>query len=42
MLFFVKNILWIEKNVVPLRPELRAHVRVSRSKTRFLIIYLGG
>ena len=35
ILFFIKNILWIAKNVVPLHPELRAHVRASRSKRVF-------
>lgn len=35
ILFFIKNILWIAKNVVPLRLELRANVRASRSKRVF-------
>ena len=34
MLFFVKNILWIAKNVVPLHAELRTYVCVAIT-TRF-------
>jgi hypothetical protein len=34
MLFFVKNILWNAKNVVPLRSELRAYGLVA-IKMRF-------
>ena len=39
MLFFVKNILWIEKNVVPLHAELRAY-DLAAMKMRFLLINL--
>ena len=39
MLFFIKNILWIAKNVVPLRPELRVHARASRSKRVFINLF---
>ena len=39
MLFFLKNILWIEKNVVPLHDELRAYDLVAM-KMRFLLINL--
>ena len=42
MLFFVKNILWIAKNVVPLHAELRAYGLVA-IKMRFLLInFVGG
>ena len=41
IIFFIKNILWIEKNVVPLRAELRTCVRVA-IKNAFLLINLGG
>ena len=39
--FFLKIILWIAKNVVPLHPELRAYACVA-FKTAFFIINLGG
>ncbi len=41
IIFFIKNILWIEKNVVPLHGELRTYVRVA-IKNAFLLINLGG
>ena len=41
IIFFIKNILWIEKNVVPLHAELRTYVRVA-IKNAFLLINLGG
>lgn len=39
--FFLKIILWIAKNVVPLHSELRAYACVA-FKNAFFIINLGG
>ena len=39
--FFLKIILWIAKNVVPLHPELRAYACVA-FKNAFFITNLGG